>query len=98
MLYCSINGFTFQVRKQIVQKLSFFHFWIMVHDTIYQNTCETHLYPLLGHALGPSAVFQALVNDVFRKVLNKYIFVYLDDILISRKPGRKVYPLITLSK
>ncbi len=27
-------------------------------------------------------VFQALVNDVLRDMLNKYVFVYLDDILI----------------
>ena len=28
------------------------------------------------------AVFQALVNDVLREYLNKFVFVYLDDILI----------------
>ena len=28
------------------------------------------------------AVFQALVNDVLRDMLNKHVFVYLDDILI----------------
>lgn len=28
------------------------------------------------------AVFQALVNDVLRDMINKYVFVYLDDILI----------------
>ena len=28
------------------------------------------------------AVFQALVNDVLRDVLNRFVFVYLDDILI----------------
>ena len=28
------------------------------------------------------AVFQALVNDVLRDMLNKFVFVYLDDILI----------------
>lgn len=28
------------------------------------------------------AVFQALVNDVLREMLNKFVFVYLDDILI----------------
>lgn len=27
-------------------------------------------------------VFQALVNDVLRDMLNRFIFVYLDDILI----------------
>ena len=29
-----------------------------------------------------SAVFQTLVNDVLRDMLNKFVFVYLDDILI----------------
>lgn len=28
------------------------------------------------------AVFQALVNDVLRDLLNRVIFVYLDDILV----------------
>ena len=28
------------------------------------------------------AVFQAMVNDILRDMLNKYVFVYLDDILI----------------
>lgn len=28
------------------------------------------------------AVFQALVNDVLRDMLNKFLFIYLDDILI----------------
>ena len=28
------------------------------------------------------AVFQALVNDVLRDMLNRFIFVYLDDLLI----------------
>ena len=31
------------------------------------------------------AVFQALVNDVLRDMLNKFVFVYLDDILIFSK-------------
>lgn len=31
------------------------------------------------------AVFQALVNDVLRDMINKYVFVYLDDILIFSK-------------
>ncbi len=29
-----------------------------------------------------SAVFHALINDVLRDMLNQYVFVYLDDILI----------------
>ena len=28
------------------------------------------------------AVFQVLINDLLRDVLNKFVFVYLDDILI----------------
>lgn len=28
------------------------------------------------------AVFQALINDVLRDMLDKFVFVYLDDILI----------------
>ncbi|KAK7922179.1 hypothetical protein WMY93_009081 [Mugilogobius chulae] len=31
------------------------------------------------------AVFQALVNDVLRDMLNKFVFVYIDDILIFSK-------------
>lgn len=31
------------------------------------------------------AVFQALVNDVLRDMLNRFVFVYLDDILIFSK-------------
>ena len=31
------------------------------------------------------AVFQALVNDVLRDMLDRYVFVYLDDILIFSK-------------
>ena len=31
------------------------------------------------------AVFQALVNDILRDMLNKFVFVYLDDILVFSK-------------
>ena len=31
------------------------------------------------------AVFQTLVNDVLRDMINKFVFVYLDDILIFSK-------------
>ena len=31
------------------------------------------------------AVFQALVNDVLRDMLNQFVFVFLDDILIFSK-------------
>ena len=38
-----------------------------------------------GLTNGP-AVFQALVNDVLRDMLNKFVFVYLDDICLLQKP------------
>ncbi len=31
------------------------------------------------------ATFQAMMNDVFREVLGKYVLVYLDDILVFSK-------------
>ena len=31
------------------------------------------------------AVFQSLVNDVLRDMINKFVFVYLDDILVFSK-------------
>lgn len=31
------------------------------------------------------AVFQALVNDVLRDMINQFVFIYLDDILIFSK-------------
>ncbi len=31
------------------------------------------------------AAFQALINDVLRDMLNRFVFVYLDDILIFSK-------------
>lgn len=31
------------------------------------------------------ASFQALINDVLQDMLNRFVFVYLDDILISSK-------------
>lgn len=33
----------------------------------------------------PPAVYQALVNDVLSDMLNRFVFVYLDDILIFSK-------------
>lgn len=40
-----------------------------------------YLVILFGLTNAP-AVFQALINDVFRDMLYKFVFVYLDDILI----------------
>lgn len=43
------------------------------------------------------AVFQALINDVLRDMLNKYVFVYLDDILIfSRSKQEHIYHVQTV--
>ena len=39
------------------------------------------------------AVFQALINDILRDTLNKYVFVYLDDILIFPGPRRNMFRL-----
>ena len=35
------------------------------------------------------AVFQALVNDVLRDMLNRFVFVYLDDILIFSRSSKE---------
>ena len=35
------------------------------------------------------AVFQALINDALRDMLNKFVFLYLDDILIFSKDLRQ---------
>lgn len=40
-----------------------------------------YLVMLFGLTNAP-AVFQALIDDVLRDMLNKFVFVYLDDILI----------------
>lgn len=37
------------------------------------------------------AVFQALINDVLRDMLNKFVFVYLDDILIFSSSLKNMY-------
>lgn len=49
------------------------------HSTHLQDTTSTWSY--LGLTNAP-AVFQVLVNDVFRDMINIFIFVYLDDILV----------------
>lgn len=41
---------------------------------------EYHVMPF-GLANAP-AVFQDFINDVLREILNRFVFVYLDDILI----------------
>lgn len=48
------------------------------------NTPTCHFkYLIMPFGLSNSpAVFQALVNDVVRDMINKFIFVYLDNILI----------------
>ncbi len=54
------------------------------------NTPRGHFeYRVLPFGLSNApAVFQALVNDLLRDMLNQFIYVYLDDILIfSLSPG-----------
>ena len=46
------------------------------------NTASGHYeYQVMPFGLTNAAVFQALVNDVLRDMLNRFVFVYLDDIL-----------------
>lgn len=48
------------------------------------NTASSH-YEYLAMPFGITnapAVFQALVNDVLRDLLNRFVFFYLDDILV----------------
>ena len=35
------------------------------------------------------AVFQSLINDVLRDMINKFVFVYLDDILVFSKDPKE---------
>lgn len=53
----------------------------------WETAFNTHLghfeYPVMPFGLtNAPAVFQALINDVLRDMLNRFIFVYLDGILI----------------
>lgn len=56
------------------------------------NTSMGHFeYPVLPFGLtNAPAVFQALVNDVLRDMVNQFVFVYLDDILIF-SPSMQVH-------
>ena len=56
------------------------------------NTPREHYeYLVMSFGLTNAAtVFQALVNDVLRDIINRYIFVYLDDIPISESMGEHV--------
>jgi hypothetical protein len=56
------------------------------------NTASGH-YEYLVMPFGPTnapAVFQTLVNDVLRDMLNRFIFVYLDDILNFPVPPKNM--------
>lgn len=47
------------------------------------NTASGHYKYLMSFGLiSAPAVFQALVNDVLRDMLNRFVFVYLDDTLV----------------
>ncbi len=54
------------------------------------NTPTGHFeYLVMPFGLSNSpAVFQTLVNDVLRDVVNRFVFVYLDDILIFSQNER----------
>ncbi|KAI3366903.1 hypothetical protein L3Q82_009548, partial [Scortum barcoo] len=57
--------------------------WKTAFNTSHQDTMSIWLcHSVLTNA---PAVFQSLVNDVLRDMLNKFVFVYLDDILIFSK-------------
>lgn len=55
------------------------------------NTTSGHYEYLLMHfgLTNAPAVFQALVKDVLRKMLIRFIFVYLDDFLIFSRSGQE---------
>ena len=42
------------------------------------------------------AVFQAFVNDVLRDMLNQFVLVYLDDILIFPQTKRVTFSIFTV--
>lgn len=47
----------------------------------FNTPCGHFEYPVMPFGLTNAlVVFQALVNDVLRDMLNRFIFVYLDDI------------------
>lgn len=51
--------------------------------TAFNTPTGQNVYLVLAFCLtNSSAVFQALVNDVLRDMINMFIFVYLDDILV----------------
>lgn len=67
--------------------------WIREGDewkTAFDTPTGHFEYRVLAFGLSNAqAVFQVLVNDVLRDMINKFVFVYLDDILIifSFTPG-----------
>ncbi len=51
--------------------------------TAFSTTSGHYEYLVMPYGLVNSAsVFQAFVNDVFRDMLNRWVIVYIDDILI----------------
>ena len=60
--------------------------------TTFNTASSHHEYLVMAFVLtNAPTVFQALVNDVLRNMLNRFVFVYLDDILVfSRSPKEHV--------
>lgn len=51
--------------------------------TAFSTTTGHYEYRVMPFGLANSpSVFQALINDVFRDMLNRYVIIYIDDILI----------------
>ena len=72
--------------------------WILGQATIrYGSKKETSTRLLLGRSLvtinsgfypsgcNAPGTFQRLMNDVFRRHINRFVFVYLDDVLVYSK-------------
>ncbi len=54
-----------------------------VKETTFSTTSGHYKYLVMPFRLSNSfSVFQAFINDVFRDMLNRWVIVYIDDILI----------------
>ena len=51
---------------------------------------------MLFKLINDFAIFQAIINDMFKSYLNKFVFVYLNDTLIYSKNNEKHLEYIRL--